>query len=235
MKAGERLARLGAELTVIVLGVLIAFQVDSWNERRIEREREHEYLAALRAEFSENATRLERSLRTQREVTAAAGRLIRISEGLEPIPDAAEMAQVVVNANRFSRFEKVSGAYDALVSSGDVGLLQNDSLRAELAAFSGAAGSEYEDERMADLLHVEGMQAISRLIPMWQVLPERYSEALELSPDVELIDFGPLLGDEPFMGLMASIAILEVNHITYYEGLLRRVRRIDALLSEALE
>jgi hypothetical protein len=48
------LARLGAELVVVVVGVLLALSADAWNEERIERESEVRHLHALREDFTES-------------------------------------------------------------------------------------------------------------------------------------------------------------------------------------
>ena len=50
--------RLLAELTVIVGGVLIALAVDSWSERRQEREQAEAYLEQLLMDFQETERRL---------------------------------------------------------------------------------------------------------------------------------------------------------------------------------
>ncbi len=48
-----------SELFVVVLGILVAFQVDEWRSERELQEQENAQLYALHADFTENVKRLE--------------------------------------------------------------------------------------------------------------------------------------------------------------------------------
>ena len=48
------------EFVLVVLGILIALQIDNWSENRKTRNIEQQYLLALKEEFSFNKSELER-------------------------------------------------------------------------------------------------------------------------------------------------------------------------------
>ena len=219
---------------MIVVGVLIAFQVDQWNDRRQDSAAERRQLQALQADFEVNESRLRSSVQRQRRTLDAIGVLIRIHEGRESAPTPDSAAALVVQANLFSRFENVSGAYDALVSSGDIGLVGSADLRAALASFASAAGDGYEDVGMADDVHVELLAYMSRFIPLWHVLPETYTENLGVDAVAEEVDFARLYGDREFLSLLTTAAILETNHLRYFERLLGRTEAISELIERDL-
>ena len=65
------LARLGAELLIVILGVLIALSADAWLQARNERSDEARHLQALREDFSESLSLLG-TWREERETISSA-------------------------------------------------------------------------------------------------------------------------------------------------------------------
>jgi hypothetical protein len=122
--------RLLAELAVIVGGVLIALAADAWWERRQEQEEARDYLQQLLVDFQETDRRLRATIagdtRTLEQVNGVVDRAFR---GVFPSPDSLDLP------TRYDFFEPVTGTLTALVESGDLRLIRDDSLRFELVAF----------------------------------------------------------------------------------------------------
>jgi hypothetical protein len=123
--------RLLAEFAVIVAGVLIALAVDSWWERRQERNQEEEYLKQLLVDFQATERRLRGAIAadTKRveEVNSVIGRALR---GPLPQADSLELP------TGYNYLEPLTGTLTALVQGGDLRLLRSDSIRFELIAYS---------------------------------------------------------------------------------------------------
>jgi len=47
------------EIVLVVIGILIAIQIDNWNDARADREKEHEYLVALQSDLREDMRNIE--------------------------------------------------------------------------------------------------------------------------------------------------------------------------------
>jgi hypothetical protein len=123
--------RLLAEFAVIVAGVLIALAVDAWWGRRQEREQAREYLEQLLVDFQETERRLRGTVAGERE------RLERVSLVIDralhgPLPHADSLDL----PTGYNQFEPLTGTLTALVQGGDLRLLDSDSVRFELVAFS---------------------------------------------------------------------------------------------------
>lgn len=238
--AGERTVRdrksvglrvLG-DLIVIVAGVLIAFQVENWRENVQARQREQAQLVALAADFEENAARLRDAESFQRRALRAYGRVLAIGNGDAPMPPADSAYRDFRHIRQFARLEPVTGAYDAMVSSGDLRLLQSQELRAELAAFAGAAGDGYEDEGLAELLRAEFTLLGARTVPMGRMT--RGLGTVESFGDDEIqyetqdpqIDFEPLFTDQTYLGLAIELGEIETRVLRYFEDLHARTNRI---------
>jgi hypothetical protein len=232
--------RVLSELIVIVVGVLIAFQVESWRDSVESRRREQAQLMALVADFNENVARLRdaeafqsRSLRAYRQVLA-------IGTGDVPMPPPDSAYTLFRRVRQFARFEPVTGAYDAMVSSGDLRLLQSQELRAHLAAFVGAAGDGYEDEGLADLLRAEFTLLGARVIPMGRmtqgfVTVESFGDdESQYDGQDPQIDFEPLFADQTYLGLAVELGEIENRVLRYFEDLHTRADRILEIIGAEL-
>jgi hypothetical protein len=123
--------RLCAELAVIVGGVLIALAADAWWESRVERELARDYLQRLLVDFHETEERLRGVIAGDSTTLESVNQVVdRALRGVFPSPDSLDLP------TRYNQFEPLTGTLTALVESGDLRLIRNDSLRFELVAFS---------------------------------------------------------------------------------------------------
>jgi hypothetical protein len=122
--------RLVAELAVIVAGVLMALAADAWWETRREREEAREYSERLLVDFQETRRRLRGAIAGETATLDSVSSVVaRAHDGVFPSPDS------LVLPMQFNQFEPLTGTLTALVESGDLRLIRDDSLRFELVAF----------------------------------------------------------------------------------------------------
>jgi hypothetical protein len=139
--------RLGAELAVIVAGVLIALGADSWWGQRQERERAEEYLEQLLVDFQSTERQILSAIEGDtRTFESASGVIDRAYHGRFPPTDSLELP------TGYHQFRPLTGTLTALVEGGDLRLLERDTLRYELVAYSATV-----DEIETVLRHTEGM------------------------------------------------------------------------------
>jgi len=150
------------EIILVVIGILIALSINNWNEtNKLDRE-ETKLLVSLHNDFEENKTRIEETIRRQKNVVAYSKELIKIMSLNDTSISQDSIARlVVVGAQSWWRTEYVTGTYDAILSSGNINILKNDSLKRFLAAFSAEVTSGFEDheESMNYLLEFNKLAA----------------------------------------------------------------------------
>ncbi len=69
------------EIILVVIGILIALQINNWNEFRKERKREKMYLEALQKDLQESQSELKRVIDKKDLVTSASLKLIEYQQG----------------------------------------------------------------------------------------------------------------------------------------------------------
>jgi hypothetical protein len=123
--------RLIAELAVIVAGVLIALAADSWWEQRQERQRAEEYLQQLLNDFRQTERQLQNAIGGDTRKFESASRVIdRANRGQFPPADSLELP------TGYDFFHPPTGTLTALMQNGDLRLLDSDTLRFKLVAYS---------------------------------------------------------------------------------------------------
>ena len=203
------------ELAIIVVGVLVAFQVEDLRNGREARNQEVAALNALELDLGETLTRLESDISRQAGSIDAQSVLLDVADGQLPMLAPDSMAYLVFQAMVFQRLEAVTGSYDALVSAGDLRLIRNDSIRASLASLFGSMGDGYEDEDMSTLFRNAYMMAMSNTSTLRSATGDRLTERLNLSGRPPSADYNALLGDRLFVTALAAMAIAEGGQLAY--------------------
>jgi len=143
------LSRAGAEIVIVVVGILIAFGLDSWWDSRKQVEWEYGQLELLRDEAQSNIEHIESVIEAHERTVADVGVILGFATQ-EPFGELAEFKNGVVSSLIQWRTSELSmGALDALLASGELGKLKNPELRASLAAWKSIALDAQEKENLA--------------------------------------------------------------------------------------
>lgn len=138
------------DFVIVVVGILIAFQITQWNEDRRERERETYVLQRLVEEIrtiKENALRNQNAFEHRSEV---AGRVLDFMQSDQSVPEdpSALMNDLSVILFRRAPAQRAPTIVE-LMSSGELGIIQDNTLREELIHF---------DQVMQDALGSDALQ-----------------------------------------------------------------------------
>ncbi|SFO03889.1 hypothetical protein SAMN04488519_103191 [Algoriphagus ornithinivorans] len=131
------------EILLVVIGILIAVQVNNWNLDRIDQKAEKNALQDLKEEFADQTKRLA-DAQKRRELSIAffSKKLEFMKSGMLDSLTAYHpilyLGIVTLNAP--------NGVINSLISSGQINLISNDSLKYRLASWSEAVEDIREEE-----------------------------------------------------------------------------------------
>ncbi len=120
------------EIILVVIGILIALQINSWNQQRIENNEEIELLNALQDEFQYNLVSLDESIETNSNVTQSCIELTSLIRSNSLLHESEIVDQLLVNIGAFTSFDGRTGISGQIVNSGKLRILKNDELRTRL-------------------------------------------------------------------------------------------------------
>ncbi len=134
------------EIALVMIGILLAVQVNEWNTHRRERKEEQQVLRQLKTEFETNRAQIQDKILLHREIVSSGLRILEIIDA----PDKRiPMDSLYFNLNRTltaPTFDASLGVTNDLINSGKLYLIRNDALRLLISGWSGDIVFATEEE-----------------------------------------------------------------------------------------
>lgn len=229
------------EIVLVVIGILIALQVNTWNESRKAKIEEQKILKALHSDFKVSEGRIEKTLREQNDVIAHGRALINIHER-ENSEDYTyfdthldSLHNLIVYGTTWYRAEPVTGAYNALISAGKIDLIQNENLRHLLAQFAADLESGFEDQDSAMKLLSKLEDVTSNFI--LKITNDRYRNIFGYKPrTIDTLSISnPFFNNEIYFGILYKKLVYENNRIRRQKSLLKQTEAILEVIEGELK
>ncbi len=116
------------EILLVVVGILIALQINNWNENRKERLTEIKYLKNLRYDLQNDSTDLIEFISIRLGQTNAAQKLLTHAK-LNQFDDVYKLDSLYVTLAMWWEYVPNNNTFEELRSSGNLQLLKNDTIR----------------------------------------------------------------------------------------------------------
>ena len=123
------------EIILVVVGILIALQINNSNDQRIDKTREIKYLTNIKIDLNEDIESLDYNIEFREKKSRGTQKIIEQINGM-PIEDLTEATYNVINTLYQEKFQPSNVTYNDLVSSGNMNLISNDSIKIDLFELS---------------------------------------------------------------------------------------------------
>lgn len=152
------------EIFLVMLGILLALQVNNWNQIRIENKKEKKALTDLYKEFKLNEERISKKQQSRVSIVPKLEHYIRqLTTGKANYNSFEEFH---MNQFMFGMTNPSNGVIDALISSGEIALISNDSLKYYVADWKNQTENLYENEQILWSSGLKYIECYSKLIPI---------------------------------------------------------------------
>ncbi|RNC87996.1 MAG: hypothetical protein ED556_02055 [Winogradskyella sp.] len=131
------------EIVLVMIGILLALQINNWNQNRLNTDLESLYYKRLLDDVREEEQILEAIINYSNQVTFHAKRAIAVFENSSkaadnPVENIIDMYQ----ASQFTDSYSAESTFKELIASGQINLLQNDSIKTALIRYYDAEWAE---------------------------------------------------------------------------------------------
>ena len=120
------------EIVLVMIGILLALQVNNWNQARQLQKEEIKILKGLHQEFSENLVRFDDIYTKQESRWKSIETLMNIQPKELSLDSLTTLANGVGEQYTFDPFQ---GMYNSIINSGKIELISNDSLKKKISRF----------------------------------------------------------------------------------------------------
>jgi Family of unknown function (DUF6090) len=127
------------EILLVVIGILIALQINNWNENRKSKNKEIYYLQSLKDEFLENKARTEHGIKFHQTQIKNAHLVLSILDKDSTYNNLEEVHFAILQTGWAWAGDFKSDVWTELLSTGSVELISNDILRKSITDFHSRA------------------------------------------------------------------------------------------------
>lgn len=232
------------EILLVVIGILIALQVNNWNEERKDRARENVLKEQLALEFRRDLEQLQSKVTIRNQVLRSSVRLLNYIQSPLPVSEDSILYHLALSGYR-PTFDPISVEF---IDKSDLSLIQNKELKRLLTAWKVNVMQLSEDEEVwrnyvldhripflirknvTNPVTVEFMRNnASELFLIDINSPQPEVTLTEISRD---IDYDELLND-PFLEDFLSLAVsINMDNNRNSKALEERITRILTLLEQ---
>lgn len=152
---------------MVVAGVLVAFGLNGYYNQLQDQNKERAYLSRISQDFESSIKMQEVAIEHQRESVKAGSMVLRAAYS-DSLPDSKTLVNNLFRFMQFSAGNQVSSTLKSLISTGDLQLIKDDSVRVVLSKMSSTIET-----------HASNMEHISYqwLIPAF----ERFTDEINIS------------------------------------------------------
>ena len=229
------------EIVLVVIGILIALQINTWNEDRKSENEKQKLMFALNQEFSTNKKALEIHLKGLHENNAQLNKVINFSAGSLEIP-VDSLRVYASNLYYPITLSLLNSVLEEAISAGKFEIL-NDSLKQKLSLLKEYTKSREILNGNFDDLRTYKSDDFTELLLSLAAIPE-VPEALYVQPPTTMHpEF--IKSDDQFIRLLKSpktyskliqiYNVSKVDEVWIKYGLLRLTKESIALLDKKLK
>jgi hypothetical protein len=148
-KLGKYVVYASGEILLVVIGILIALQVNNWNQQRINAQKEHLLLDALHKEFIENREQLKR-VEDIHEIALEGTRYFISQFPIDiQVVNRDSLNEAVGKWGRYATFNPSQGVVRSLVNTSSFELISDYELRLLLISWEDVLEDYREEEDLA--------------------------------------------------------------------------------------
>ena len=226
------------EIFLVVVGILIAVQIDNWNEAQKEKESLNEYLIALKAEFKENQKRLEQVRKINQNNIHSAQKLSAIMGADTTEISKHDLRMLFINAifNEV-QYRPSLGVLEETISSGKLKLFGNDSLRYLLAGWSSDLNKiQFQEDEEVKKFRVHIMDFMAEKMNFRASAYQFQNNIFGLTPSrLRVDDYAVLLSiylDNKIVNFISGSTYLEQRYAALDKKIARIIQKIDQIQTQ---
>jgi hypothetical protein len=231
------------EILLVVVGILLALQINNWNEERQMREIEMKTLRDLKVEFTENLNDARRVYEGNMGVYRATARLQQnAKDGQYAMKETDSLIFYLFD---WFDYTPKPGASNNLINAGNLNLIRNEELRYLLTLWSGV-DAELDDDEQLSISYSQNtiVPFLAAHYPISNL--ERYDftlthydlkqalDVLEPLPERQVYDPATLLDDPVFMSHVSTKKMHAVHNAMECQRVVESCEEILELIEKEL-
>jgi len=214
------------EIVLVVIGILIALQVNNWNIQKTDKNRETKYLSNIVLDLKKDISRLDFLIEFRKERLIGDQELIEHMNG-NKINDLSKLSKYVANSLMENNFSPNNTTFLELSNSGNLNLISNDSIKFFLL--------ELEEIYKTNRLNIEHetfdyreyiSKPVIKNINVDQLFSIYLGTKTIEEQKITLDDFSTLLESRAYKNGLYIMSLMSNSYISEYEKIKTKSKKI---------
>ena len=234
-KTGKYFKYAIGEIFLVVIGILIALQVNTWNENRKINEQELQLLESLQKEFTYNINELDRSIKKAQIIQKRCETILKNTGNREMKLSKIESDSLINwGLTNIITYDPSNGILNDIISSGKIQIIKNEKLKNYLSSWNGILNDVKEDEIWA-------VNERNNIIYPFLYKNSNYTSTTQSNRKNNKItsgfdtDYKAIYKFIEFENLVNSQRIWNIKNERNYEGLKSKIEGIIALCKQEID
>jgi len=226
------------EILLVMVGILLALQVNNWNQQRIAFNQEQVLLKILKNDFDNRLKELEQLNAGRKDGIKALDELMSLTNNLPKNYDAKRIDSLLVLATVTYRFNNQFSALDMLFNSGRINSLSNDSLKGLLTNWPNLVEEMIEEQNLVVDNYKEIVKVLDKYISLRDVFQNftwRYHNIPQMKPSKLEKDYNGLVNDRSFENVLATKRFLLSINIVDSDLIIDDSKKIIEILEQEIK
>lgn len=225
------------EIVLVVIGILIALQINNWNENRLENFEEDKLLENLKIDFEQTISEFN-EMNSNRQIILSANYELTQLNPNDEVLDTKKIDALLGYTFIVPTFNGKSGSLMVLLNSGKINIIKNEALKKLLFSWPSEVEDMTEGEIDSKKLTNESYLPIVR----------KYANVSEIIRTIKLLpiktkirnkgitsNYKELLSDTEFKNLLYQLELFALDNIQETEKLIKISRSIIEIIDTELK
>jgi len=200
------------EIILVVIGILIALNINNNNELNKQRTKELHYLKNIKTDLKLNIAHLDNYITKRETAINSANQVIAHYEG-KPITDLKEFSRHTLNIYTWQKFSQINNTFQELINSGNLALISNDSIKGTLL----------------------NMEALSKVMKDEEAHFRYDAEVLLYEPSFEIIDMNPVVQNQMYYASNGAVGENRELSRKEFEAMLKDTKQKNGFVMAVYE
>jgi len=215
------------EILLVVLGILIAIQINSWYSDKADRKQERIYLEQYQRDLRTNLVELDRVISKQQKTINSADLLYEVHKGRKEVQPYDSLQYNIIDMANYTICMSEEGTINDILGSGNLSLIQNDSLRKSIVGWSHRFAHVREWEQLGKGNATEIRVLLTQKTRLYEdVYGKAFMDSLEIRS---------MIDDRYFLNLAAGKANSSYQLIHFYKEIKEEHLKLLAFLKQELD
>ncbi|MCA0931789.1 hypothetical protein LCM02_04945 [Lutimonas saemankumensis] len=138
------------EIVLVVIGILIALQINTWNNEQIDKRKEQSLLKGLHKTFQDNLDNLNYVIDDSRVAFDSSKKLLSMLGPNASGYSDSEVDSLLSDIINYTTYDPSTGVIDEIINSGKLNIIQNKTLKENISSWSGMLTDANKDIEIAN-------------------------------------------------------------------------------------